>query len=166
MGGYGSGRWQWHEKKFTVERCVSVDIAELKADIRALSHGECYGVELSTPLSGFGQGEIKLVLRRGRHGDLFVDLYIHAENAAETSELQSTHPNYGGLRWWFTCPFPCCAHRVRKLYYLPGSMSFGCWRCLGLTYRSCQESHRYDSFYAHIAARVGTTVQAVRRVFR
>jgi len=56
--------------------------------------------------------------------------------------LVTTPCHLGGARWWFTCPLAAdgraCGRRVRKLY-LRGT-HFGCRRCHGLTYRSCQES--------------------------
>ena len=62
---------------------------------------------------------------------------------------------WGAKRWWFNCPLikngiPC-NHRVGKLYLPPGYQYFGCRHCYNLTYSSCQESHKYDSFYNQIA---------------
>jgi len=170
VGSYGSGRWQWHEKKITVEQCVSVDIAELNAEINELAQGEFSSVEWTTSLSGARGRELQLVLRKGTQS-LFLDLYLRADNASETIELQTTSPHYGGLRWWFMCPISCCNRRVRKLYHPPGSLSFGCRRCLNLTYTSCQESHQRDTLYAHIAEQIpgatpATVRHAVRRMMR
>jgi len=48
----------------------------------------------------------------------------------------------GGTRIWFACPN--CAQTVGILHLPPGGSEFACRRCHNLTYRSCQESHRYD----------------------
>ncbi len=37
-----------------------------------------------------------------------------------------------------------CERRVGKLWLPPGAIYFGCRHCYGLTYRSCQESHKRD----------------------
>jgi hypothetical protein len=69
--------------------------------------------------------------------------------------LQTTYPRFGGLRWWFLCPLTvngyACSRRVGKLYLPPGSRYFGCRHCYALTYTSCQESRKYDGWYALIA---------------
>ncbi len=56
--------------------------------------------------------------------------------------LVTTRPSLGGLRRWFACPL--CGRRVGKLYLPPGKQYLGCRVCFGLTYRSCQESHKVD----------------------
>ncbi len=50
-------------------------------------------------------------------------------------KLETTRPNYGGLRWWFLCPIT--GRRVRVLY-LPGSGGsvFASRQALGLAYHS------------------------------
>ena len=82
--------------------------------------------------------------------------------------LQTTRPNYGGRRWWFTCPLAtdgvACNSRVGKLY--SKGKYFGCRRCHGLTYKSCQESRKTDQFddlYVIVGEQVGRPAEAVRR---
>jgi hypothetical protein len=63
--------------------------------------------------------------------------------------LVTTRPQFGGLRWWFVCPLVVnglpCGGRVAKLYLC--GRYFGCRRCHGLTYTSCQEhDKRVDAF--------------------
>lgn len=59
--------------------------------------------------------------------------------------MQTTPTQFGGQRWWFTCPLIVngvpCQRRVGKLYSSSRSRYFGCRTCQGLTYRSCQEAH-------------------------
>ena len=66
-------------------------------------------------------------------------------------KLESTKLHWGSDRWRFICPLikngRPCYRRVGKLYLLPGYEYFGCWNCYELTYTSCQESHKCDSFY-------------------
>jgi len=82
----------------------------------------------------------------------------------QTLILQSTAPHFGGIRWWFCCPGPECGQHRASLYYSPGANRFLCRVCLGLTYRSCQESHTFDALFAGIAASIGNSTENVRRV--
>ena len=71
--------------------------------------------------------------------------------------LQNTHPNFGGLRWWFLCPLfdkgVPCSRRVRKLYRPRSAWYFGCRTCQHLTYRSIQEhDKRVDRLVKHFYA--------------
>ena len=69
--------------------------------------------------------------------------------------IQTTQPHFGGVRYWFTCTLIIdgepCNRRVGKLYLPPGGHYFGCRHCYDLTYRSCQDSHKFDRLYEEIA---------------
>ncbi len=56
----------------------------------------------------------------------------------DTITLQTTRPNYGGARWWFSCPI--CQRRAGWVYLDPRRGRFCCRRCAGLMYRS-QQAH-------------------------
>jgi hypothetical protein len=59
-----------------------------------------------------------------------------------TVVLQKSRPNFGGVKWWFTCPLRC-GRRVRKLFLPPGAKYFGCRNCYRLTYYSRnQDTHQ------------------------
>jgi len=66
--------------------------------------------------------------------------------------ITTTSCNFGGNRWWFLCPFVKngidCERRVGKLYLLDGVLA--CRHCHHLTYKSCQESHKYDRIFRGI----------------
>jgi hypothetical protein len=72
------------------------------------------------------------------------------EQVTQEIFLDWTSCNYGGHRPWLICMN--CGRRVAKIYF--GGKIFACRHCLGLTYRSCQESNSrfrkllqdYDSF--------------------
>ena len=61
---------------------------------------------------------------------------------------------YGGVRNWFLCPAVVdgvlCENRVGMLYLPPGAQVFACRHCYGLTYESCQQSHKYDRVFDHL----------------
>ena len=76
---------------------------------------------------------------------------------------------FGGIRYWFLCPAVTdgiyCGGRVTNLFLPSGTEVFGCRRCYDLTYRSCQESHKYDKVFGHIeGADIGSfsVTQALR----
>jgi hypothetical protein len=51
---------------------------------------------------------------------------------------------------------------VAKLHLPSGGRYFGCRRCYDLTYRSCQESHKYDSLYRTLADDTGMDFETVK----
>ena len=68
--------------------------------------------------------------------------------------LVTTKPHFGGLRWWFECPFVdssiVCRRRVGILYLKPGDRRIGCRQCHRLTYRSTQQHDpRVDAVLKH-----------------
>ncbi len=88
----------------------------------------------------------------------------------EAVHLQTTQPNFGGVRWWFSCPRTVdgeeCHRRVGKLYLPPGGRYFACRHCLDLTYESCQKSHRHDGLFALVAGEAsGEAFEVVKRAF-
>jgi hypothetical protein len=48
--------------------------------------------------------------------------------------LLTTDCNFGGVRYWFGCPY--CSMRVGVLYLAPGDVYFRCRHCNNLSYRS------------------------------
>ncbi|MBL7107607.1 MAG: hypothetical protein ISS77_08400 [Phycisphaerae bacterium] len=48
--------------------------------------------------------------------------------------LVTTPCNFGGVRYWFGCPW--CGRRVAVLYLAPGDVNFKCRNCNNLSYHS------------------------------
>lgn len=97
--------------------------------------------------------------------------WIWTSTGKEDSEnysirLTTTRPRFGGLRWWFICPLTnqgrSCGRRVGKLYLPPHGRYFGCRHCYDLTYTSCQDSHKFDSFYRMTAQSLGCDVATIK----
>jgi len=63
--------------------------------------------------------------------------YVGDQLVSYSVELDTTHCNYGGKRYWFLCPI--CKKRVAKIYLPSGGKYFACRSCNYLTYRSCKE---------------------------
>jgi hypothetical protein len=59
-------------------------------------------------------------------------------------ELTTTPCNYGGKRYWMVCPSWGCHQRVGTLYF--GGGCFACRHCFNLTYKSQNQSKRYNGF--------------------
>jgi hypothetical protein len=170
MGGFGSG---WHRgKRMTVEDGWTLSAAKLMRDgmIRPGRHwrGQLTwrntetGEEVSTigfeSVTSADSGTAWLRYTRSRTG----------EKAVLEVALTTTPLPWGGRRWWFTCPLIIggreCRRRLVKLYLPPGAKYFGCRHCYGLTYTSCQESHKYDSIYRKIGWDVGLSPAKVRKL--
>ena len=151
MGGSGSTRWNWYSKRWTAEDCLRLSIFDLRRlfgapvfvqqmptatwilwtrrDGSISSSVSCGLVWIPTPL---------LTLRYTPRGA--------AQEITNTVELQATPCNYGGERWWFTCP--TCKRRVGVLFYRRAVLIHGaewaCRHCHNLTYTSAQEAHALD----------------------
>ena len=80
-------------------------------------------------------------------------------------KLVSTTCNYGGKRWWFICPLivdnKICNRRVGGLYIARGKY-FGCKHCHNLTYKSSQESHKYD----RVLRKMGIDPKQANKMFK
>jgi hypothetical protein len=175
MGGPGSGRWGWHDKKTTVEECLVLSAGKLARDgIIAQSPGTGW---LWWTNSATGEQTASAGYSREIDNDLVVLRlrYTVTRRDGESVDieepiwLRTTPSAVGGRRWWFTCPLvvdgrPCC-RRVGKLYLPPGSRYFGCRHCHDLTYTSCQESHRYDRLFSRLAADTGVDERLVKAMF-
>jgi hypothetical protein len=165
MGGLWSGRHRF-PKKMTVEECLTLDINKLVKDgLLHRSWGELRwyrGREETASVSymlkdiGFKEGRSAYVLtirspiiRQGQRISIPQDIPL------VTTQLHS-----GGKRYWFSCPD--CRKRVGRLHHPHGVNLFLCRSCYDLTYASCQESHKFDWFFAQI----GIHPSVGRRLFK
>lgn len=137
MGGYGSGRWNWHSKKTVVEDCLALSISEVVGHAlprmvfekrinwagsiswRRVRTGEVVssvGYQLL-----FDDDGTRLVLDyKSTYRDGTQQFWNYPVS------LVTTPCNYGGLRWWFECPG--CGRRAGKLFIPPQSGQFACRR--------------------------------------
>ena len=151
MGGCGSTRWNNHAKKYTVEHCLSLDANRWMQEgivregihqsgqwhwLDALTGERASSIGYQVDTTNIAHSWIRLFYSLTRTGDK-VDYKIR---------LTTTHPNFGGLRWWFICPFVvngnACYRRIGKLHLPLGGRYFGCRHCYDLTYKSCQEADK------------------------
>jgi len=171
MGGSGSGRYWW-DKKTTVEDCLHLAARRLVKQ-RLLYLGiHTFGTLTWTKtatgeeISSCGY-EINTLSEYASWLRLYYKLTRSGEELDYRIYPQTTRPHYGGVRWWFACPLVSngrpCNRRVGKLYLPPGGRYYGCRHCYDLTYKSCQESHKFDALFASIARDVGTSPEMVKR---
>src|SRR6187551_2776488 len=110
MGGSGSGRWRWHDKKSTVEECLILSAGKLARDgIIAPSAGSGW---LWWTNTATGERTASLSYRREIPNDLVVLRLSYtvtrrdggSVDVEESIWLQTTPSAVGRKRWWFTCP--------------------------------------------------------------
>jgi hypothetical protein len=157
MGGYGSTRWLWHTKKTAVENCHKLTIFSFKHCLRSGYVGSItwYRGERKT-------GNIGYRVLGGENPTAVKLFYTITWQSGEKTDvdyevrLTTTPLPWGGVRYWFICPLVKsgipCNRRIGCLYLPPSGDYFGCRHCYELTYRSCQESHQFDTFMAGFAA--------------
>lgn len=163
MGGSGSGRWGTHTHKQRVEDALSLSIDKLKECLNSVTRERArWSGTVDWSRAGRITSRIALVVHPGQGNPTVRLMYtVTKRDGTEmpfdyTVQVTSTTPNYGGRRWWWICPLvkhgQPCERRVAKLYIPGGATLLGCRHCYELTYESCQDSHKYDSLFALIAA--------------
>lgn len=143
MGGMNSGNWFRNGTKTPVEDCRTLCVNRLAKDgmLRAGAKGVSVWSNLFT---GKRIASVGLVVSTsGDNRTLHVFYRVNdSEDVLIPIRLQTTRPNYGGVRWWFTCPLIVagvpCNRRVGTLHLY--GRYFGCRTCYDLTYRSCQRT--------------------------
>lgn len=146
MGGFGSGDWSDPStRKTSVEQCMILSVRSLRLS-GFLAAGRAGEIKWSNGAGEIiGKASIEMLNRDGELRLKISDYYV---------DMIRTECNYGGVRSWFLCPVSVdgvyCGNRCSKLYLPPAGKYFGCRHCYDLTYRSCQESHKYDNVFGYI----------------
>ncbi len=155
MGGEGSGTWFRADRKSTVEESLTLAMADFRGRLKHRSSGT-----LTWRLPGGHRSSISYLVTWGDTPT--VTLHYRGQDEKDVLiavQLQSTPTQFGGLRWWFTCPLTtnglACNRRAGKLYLPPGQRYFGCRKCHDLTYRGCQESHQTERLLAQLGVAPG-----------
>jgi len=164
MGGYGSGRPKLHP---ATNECIQIDTTSLRKHgyltRKALKSrgGATYTINgEANPQHGFlfevvCNGEVSPSQDAG-HMRLRYD--VKCGEKRDTVDLSIpftvTHPNYGGIRWWFLAP--CCGRRARILY-LPAFGAHPLLECRKCLYRLVILYGRLHSFFANLSWPAGAT---------
>jgi hypothetical protein len=130
MGGLLSTRWGDHHQHGVVEECrLVIDAHEV-----ARPGGR------RADLVWDGQRLLPIyycIEEDAEQWQVAINLANRAES--QVARLEITHPHFGGVRWWFSCPQ--CGER-RKMLYIPlDQWEIACRLCHHLTYRSSQTAH-------------------------
>lgn len=173
MGGYGSTRWGGHSKRRTVECSLVLPISDTLKKALVLAPGTAG--TLSWSRNGEAFASIAF-LRVDEDGVRFLRLEYDAGSGERKRsmsylvEVVSAPTPRGGRRWYFLCPAHGggCRRRSSKLYLPPGGDVFACRECYGLSYDTCNESHRFDGLYKHLAQGMGDgiTPGTVKRLLK
>ena len=155
MGGSGSGRWGWHNKKTQVEVCYRWPISGLKKYLKPGTwSGTCWMKgEKETGSLGYR------VLGDERPETLRVFYTINKRSGNSDDldyriNLVTTPLYWGSVRYWFECPLDGCGRRVGCLYLPPGGRYFACRHCYDLSYRSQSEWHRDKAMFERLAGKM------------
>ena len=147
----GGGHAVWKRRKLTVEECLRVSIIPF-ARGGLLLPGASGQLTWTDPRTAQRTARANFRFECTPDGGLLLRLVYNATSHAHSHAvdlpipLTRTFPNFGGIRWWFTCPAVLdgmrCGRRVGTLYLPPDAKHFGCRICHNLTYRSRQRSRR------------------------
>ena len=153
MGGYGSG-WR-RARTDVVEHCLVLSIADLVRQ-NVIVPGALQRGVLAWSRAGkepHAQVTYEVDLRTEKHAT--IDLRYRIDNQSEGTHVwfSYTVPQYGGRRWWFSCPLT--GSRTGKLYLPPGQSRFASRRAYDLAYSSSRKSRSkskiWDVTLRHIA---------------
>jgi hypothetical protein len=151
----------------TVEECLTVDVNRL------LRHGlldrwpTTGTIRWYDTRTGERTSSVSYTRRHINEDSVILQLsYAITRGSGEKDDVEmaicmtTTRPTFGGRRWWFQCPLVVggipCSRRVTKLHSPPGGLYFGCRHCYDLTYRSCQESHRWTACSPTLQQKTGS----------
>lgn len=163
MGGPGSGFPIWKARKSTADSSLALDVRRLSRDHSRFTR-ESHSIhawrhpDTQEPVASVN---IRITSSHGCTPTVVLTYQTDRREAASgvTSvvDLVKTFPFFGGVRWWFICP--SCNRRAAKLYIPFRHDRFLCRRCHGLTYQSCQDSHRFDKLFFAIAGDQGKEIR-------
>lgn len=149
MGGQGSGRWYFPDRKRTVEESYRISTRDV------FFKGQ-------TPRPTW-EGWYVAGTKLGWSFELSLKgLTFWRENYKCFVKMDKTPCHFGGERWWFKCPQ--CERRIIHLYLQ--SHGFLCRHCLDLSYKTRRESlfGRSCIRAEKLVARVGAkSVEGMRR---
>jgi hypothetical protein len=155
MGGYGSSRWHWHDKKATVWESLSIDLADLHKsgwlpkDLltkRVIANGNLKwfnsrskkpsgNINIHLDTTDTDNPYMQLMYTTSRDGNIIA-------STNETVRLSYTLQKFGGKRAWLHCPQ--CDKRTRSIHCPPDAIRFLCRTCHDLSYVSAQQAHKWD----------------------
>ena len=132
MGGFGSGRWQGHQAKDTVEDCYALDGFWCVRE-GILQNGQSGAIDWRNTATGKVLFGLTYLVNTACDSTLLgYSVAQGGEILVSRVPLLARRPNFGGIKLWFACP--SCGGRARKIYLAPGRKRFACRRCYRLAY--------------------------------
>ncbi|MHC4538824.1 MAG: hypothetical protein ACYTEK_25110 [Planctomycetota bacterium] len=132
------GRW-YDNKKATVEEACDLTVFQLK-EYGMLEGGRHTATVITWVMKRTGK-ESSISLEVNMTGEPYARLaYALSDREGNVTpydskvDLVTTPCNFGGVRYWFACPW--CGNRVGGVYLAPGDRYFRCRHCNNLTYNS------------------------------
>ena len=174
MGGYGSTRWNSHNKRMAVEDCRKLTMRVIHSFIR---RGGRWG-NLNWSRGGEPMGNISYRVIGSEEPESLRLLYTITKHDPEEKKdfdypvrLTTTTLPWGGFRYWFICPAVGCGRRVSVLYLAPRGEYFVCRHCNRLSYQSRQEGYQDRAFYGRMAGLMqdihpGATWRDMKEIWR
>jgi AAA domain len=150
MGGWGSTRWGLHQRKLTAEECLGLDLRLLLRERRQRRQDSLQGtITWDDQDRPEASASCDFVLCIVDLHEACLELTYYAGQQLLISRLALIRAagfggRHGGFQWFGVCPEARCGRQVRKVYCRPDVPYFACATCHNLTYRSCQEAHKYD----------------------
>ena len=171
MGGFGSTRWDDCERSMTVEECFCLNINLLAKDgFLKIGQRDSGIIVWMNQITGMELGSCEVQADITNIDDSWISFTYKTITRKQISQgiyLIATTPNYGGLRWWFLCPY--CEKKAVKLY-LAKEPYFKCRTCCDLTYYSCRNSRSSFDFgkllTRSISLKHGIPLNMTRRLWR
>ena len=158
MGGYGSGRTS---NRSTVDGSISLNVNSLvRKGLLTLGARGSGTLKWSRVSDGKETASCHYAFNTTSEPMRVFVSYTYAGSMEMTCNvmLEAIRPYFGGKRLYLICPE--CG---RRRWYLYLRRFVKCRKCHNLTYRSCNESHGSDRFYASMAKGLGCKMEDVRR---
>ena len=151
--------------KYTVEESLTIDVTQMNKSVVKQMQG--LPVFATMGISGAALVSISgicLLIDDDKSHSINFTVSVYSKTYSHRYEeriwLTKTEIPYGAKRWWFKCPK--CGHRRSKLHFAPEGEQFLCRECNNLTYRSCQESRRWDALYKLMAKKWGVDFKTAK----
>lgn len=148
MGGYNSGRWHNHNKRYTTSDGLKIDghyvlYKLIGIDrLRTEDLTRLYDLVWTSNRTQQRIGSINIILDTRAGMQVILSYRLNGIDKRQAVKVVTSNCTAGGVRYWLSCPK--CNRRVMNLHTTPGQGAFYCRHCHDLTYDTCQQSHKYD----------------------
>jgi hypothetical protein len=160
MGGLGSTRWGQHQRKQTVEACLTLDLRILLRERRRLRQARLEGtITWDRQNRAEASASCRFLLQIDRPHEGWLELNYSAGQEPIVCRIplvrrEAFGGRHDGFQWLGVCSGDHCGRHMRKVFCRPDVPYFRCAVCHDLTYVSRQTAHWDDRGDMAAAARV------------